>query len=98
MKMNKTFTNLKQSEIVLLLSVAASILWILGQLVNVYHFAVTGAIFEMLWLPLLIMLVGLPVFSLIMFIREKANVRSLYFYSILIVVATVLFTVLVNKE
>lgn len=87
------FENSKTSKIVLILSIIVAGFWWLGQVINVYHFAIVGAIFEILWLPVLGMLFLLPIFSLIMLVKEKFNVRSLYIYSILIGVATILFMI-----
>ncbi|MFT6166382.1 MAG: hypothetical protein ACJAV5_000489 [Vicingaceae bacterium] len=62
--MNKTSSS-KTASIVFILSVLASAFWIMGQLVNVYHFAVVGAIFEILWLPMIGLLFTLPIVSFI---------------------------------
>ena len=73
------------------MSILVSGFWWLGQIINVYRFALVGAIFELLWLPAAVMLYALPIISLIMLVKEKVNVRTLYIYSILISVATLLF-------
>lgn len=88
-----TFNNSRTSKIVLILSVLVSGFWGLGQVINVYRFALVGAIFELLWLPMLAMIFILPIMSLRFLVKEQFNVRSLYLYSILIVVATILLMV-----
>jgi hypothetical protein len=91
MKENLTpFKNSRISKIVFILSIIVSGFWLLGQVINVYRFALVGAIFEILWLPAIAMLFALPIISLILMVKEKVNVRSLYIYSILIGVATIL--------
>lgn len=91
MKENLTpFKNSRTSKIVFILSIIVSGFWWLGQVVNVYRFALVGAIFELLWLPAIAMLYALPVISLISLVKEKVNVRSLYIYSILIGISTIL--------
>ncbi|MBL0183819.1 MAG: hypothetical protein IPP96_16650 [Chitinophagaceae bacterium] len=77
-------------RIFLVLSLAVLLFWVLSQVVDVYHFAFVGAVFEILWLPMLAALVILPVLSFIFWRNEKYNTRSLYFFSMLIVIATVL--------
>jgi len=67
--------------------------WWLGNSINVYRFALVGAIFEILWLPALAMLFLLPIASLILLIKEKVNIRSLYIYSFLIGMATIFFII-----
>ena len=95
MKENLTaFKNSRNSKVVLLLSVLVSGFWWLGKVTDVYRFAFVGAIFELLWLPMLGMFVILPIMSLIFLVKEKSNFRLLYLFSILIVVATILFMVL----
>ena len=86
------FINTKISKIIFLVSIIASINWVLGRTINVYHFAVVGAIFEMLWLPVLALIFILPVASLIFWIKDKFNFRSLNLYSVLIILLTIMFS------
>ena len=87
------FKNSRISKIFFLLSVLVFAFWCLGQIINVYRFAVVGAIFEILWLPMLAMLLALPIMSFIFWRKEKFNLRSFYLFTILIVVMTVLLMV-----
>ena len=80
----------KRSIIILILSVAVSIFWLLGFLVNVYKTPIVGAIFEILWLPLIALSICLPIISTISWIKEKFQFKSLYFYSIIITITTIL--------
>jgi len=89
-----SFTNSKAGKIVFILSIIISGYWLLSRGINIYRFALVGAIYEMLWLPALLGLFLLPIISLLMLIKEKIHVRSLYIYSILIGVSTILFLVL----
>jgi hypothetical protein len=84
------FGNTKTSKIVFILSVIVSLFWIFGQIINVYHFALVGAIFEMLWFPVVAMTAVLPIVSIIFLIKEKFSFRSLYLYSFFIVATTIL--------
>jgi hypothetical protein len=86
----------KTSKIVFTLSLLTSVFWFLGQLVNVYYSAIVGAIFEILWLPMIALLFILPILSLIYWVKEKFNLKSLYLYSLLIILATVLYMILSN--
>jgi len=80
----------QQSKIVFIASLLILIICCLGPVVNVYHFAFIGAIFEMLWLPLIALIFILPVVSLSFWAIDKFRLKSLYLYSLLISVATVL--------
>lgn len=94
MKENLTpFKNSRTGKIVFILSIIVAGYWWLGQVINVYSIAFVGVIFEILWLPVLLMLFLLPIISMILLIKEKVNVRSLYIYSMLISVTTILFMV-----
>ncbi len=84
------FKNSRTSKMVFLLSIIVSGYCWLGQVINLYSVALVGAIFEILWLPALVMLIVLPIISMILLLKEKVNVRSLYVYSILLGVATIL--------
>lgn len=88
------FTKTRISKIVFILSVLVCLFWFLAQIINVYHLPVTGAIFEILWFPAVALTIGLPILSFIFWIKEKFTVKSLYPYSVLIVVAAVLIMML----
>jgi hypothetical protein len=83
----------KAPKVVLVLSVMTSIFWCLGQLVDVYYFAVTGAIFEIMWLPMIALIFALPILSLVFLAKEKFSLKSLHLYSFLILLATILLIV-----
>jgi hypothetical protein len=75
-------------------SVLTAAFWSVLQFIDVYGFAVIGAIAEAIWLPMLGALVFLPVVTLTLFIKDKFNIRSLYLYSFFILAAAILFLVL----
>ncbi len=81
-------------QIVFGLSILTAIYWCLGQLIDVYDLAVVGAIFEILWLPMLAMLVILPIICVINLVKEKFKVNSLYLYSFLIILSTFIYLTL----
>lgn len=82
-----------KSKIILLLSIAVFIFWIFGKMTNVYHFPFVGAIFETLWLPIMILTFVLPVMSLVFWYKEKFDFRSASFYSIATLIMTILLLV-----
>ena len=81
------------SKIVFILSIFVSVFWFLTYVLDVYHFAITGAVFELLWLPMIIMIFVLPVFSVVQLIKEKFSLKSLYLYSLVIIALLVLFMI-----
>jgi hypothetical protein len=94
MKENSTpYENSRTSKIVFILSIIASGFWWLAKGINVYSYTIVGAIFEILWLPVLGMLFFLPIISLVLLVKERVHVKSLYICSILINVATICFMI-----
>ena len=94
MKENLTpFKNSRKGKIFFILSVIVPGYWWMGQVINVYNSAFAGAIFEILWLPFLLILFVLPIISLILLMKEKFDVRSFNIYSIIISVITILFII-----
>lgn len=91
------FVNTEKSKIIFLLSILVSLFWVLGRSINIYQFALVGAIFEMLWLPVLALIPILAVISFIFWIKDKFTFRSLNLYSFLIILLTIMFTILKNN-
>jgi hypothetical protein len=89
-KDSNTFKNSKTNKILFFLCIFLFVFSFLGQSINIYRFAVVGAIFEILWLPVLAGIIVVPILSIIYLIKEKFYLRSLNFYSILISVITIL--------
>lgn len=84
------------SKIIFILTIAAAIFWIIGKSINVYSSPVVGSIFEILWLPSLIILFILPIVSFIFLINEKFNFKSFNLYSIIIAIVVVLSMMLIK--
>ena len=78
------------SKNLFILSIEVSLFWILVGLIDVYHFAIVGVFYEILWLPNLILLFALPLISLYFLSKEKKKLHSLYFYSILLLTTAIL--------
>jgi hypothetical protein len=89
------FQNSRLSYISFSLSIVIFLFWALGQMTNVYRFALIGAIYELLWLPMLMMIFILPVFSFVFLVREKFNIKSLYLYTIIVTVTNILLLVFI---
>jgi len=87
----------KTSRIILLLSIILALFWYLARTNDVYSNAAIGALFEILWLPMLLLLFALPVFSFIFWRKEKFSSRSLYLYSFLISFSTTTLVIILNN-
>jgi len=94
MKSEQTiFIRRKTSVTMLLLGVLVFIFWLTSRIINVYHFPFVGAIFELLWLPLIALTLVLPVLSFLSWRKEHFSVRSLNLYALLVVILTIFLTV-----
>ncbi len=76
-------------KVTLALSIFAAIYWVTGNLINVYSSSFTGAVFEILWLPMLLLLFLLPLASAFYWYKSRFKLNSVYFFSLLISVASV---------
>ena len=90
------FQNSKESKTVFILSLIVSAFWFLAYIVDVYHFALTGAIFELLWLPMIALIFVLPVLSLVLLVKEKFNIKSHYLHSLVVIALVALFMITRN--
>ena len=90
---NQTAGLFKRSVVVFVLTIIVTLYWFLPLLINVYRFPVISAIYEILWIFMVAGLFALPVVSLIFWAKTKFDLRSLYFYSLIISLVSLLFLV-----
>ena len=83
----------RSGKIVLISAILVSLFWWLTKTVDIYKSAIVGAIFEILWLPMLALLFILPVISLFFWRKDKFSARSLFLYSMLIGLTTAIWTI-----
>lgn len=81
----------KQSKIIFGLSLLILIYWILTNEIDVYQYPAIGAIYELLWLPFLVMFFVLPILNSVMVIRNKFSFKKLWLYALLTNGLTVLY-------
>ena len=88
------FANPRISLFMFLLSVAVFLYYIIMKFVitDVYRSAVVGAIFELLWLPMLMLLVVIPIAGVLMLIKSYSN-KGLAVGSILLIAAAIVVLV-----
>jgi hypothetical protein len=91
------FKNSSLSKVFFAVSIFCFVFWMLGQTIDVYHYAIVGAIFEILWLFMLLMLFVLPIVCFVFLVKEKYNLRSLYLYSIILSIGTLLLMIFIDK-
>jgi hypothetical protein len=91
-----TFKNSSLSKIFFILSLIVLGFWSVGQIIDVYRYAAVGAIFEILWLFMLLMLFILPIIALVFLIKEKFSFKSLYLYTIIVTVINILLMIFIK--
>ena len=89
-----TFHNSIHNKRVLVISFFAALFWIIGNTIDVYQFAITGAFYELLSLPMLALIIFLPIISIVLVIKDKFNRRSMALYSLLLLIPTILLLLL----
>lgn len=85
---NAPFQNSKKNKLLFYLSVFTSLFYILTNYLPVYRYAFLGALFEFLWLPMIVLLFALPIVCIISWYKEKFHSKSLNPYSLLVLFAT----------
>jgi len=76
-----SFNNSGINRVLFILSIITIPYWLTAKSLNVYNIAFIGAVFELLWLPMIISVFIGPVFSIILFVRDKYNPGSLALYA-----------------
>jgi len=85
-----SFSKTRISKVIFLLTIGVLTFWLLSKTINIYYYAFVGVIFEILWLPALILTFLLPVFSFTLWSKENFNLKSLGLYSLLIAIISIL--------
>jgi predicted membrane-bound mannosyltransferase len=78
-----SFKNSALNKALFSVSIITILYWWIAKSLNVYNYAFLGAIFELLWLVMIAAVFIGPVFSILLFLRDKYNPRSLVLYSFL---------------
>jgi hypothetical protein len=76
-----SFNNSGSNRVLFILSIITIPYWLTAKSLNVYKNAFIGAVFELLWLPMIISVFIGPVFSIILFVKDKYNPGSLALYA-----------------
>ena len=91
---NVSFKNSKTNVIILLASIFTATVWLIGTHINVYQNAFLGAIFELLWLPIILLLIVIPITAIYFLAKDKFNFKSYNYYALALLLLAILITVL----
>ena len=83
--MEKVITNKK---LLFALSISMLIYWLLCNTINVYKYAILGVLYEIIWLPMLMMLFILPIINTYSMLKTKN--RQIHYFSLLLNIITLL--------
>lgn len=83
----------KFRKTVLIVSLLQPVYWSIPRLINVYDYPVLGAVYELSSLFMAIILFTLPLLCLVFWIKEKCSMRSVYIYSLIISLTSLLVIV-----
>lgn len=79
--------------LIFIATILVSLFWLAGSFINVYQNKIAGALFEILWLPMIGLAFLLLVLSAKNWWQQKFPLKSLYLLSILLIAATVLLII-----
>ncbi len=86
----KYLANKRLDNWLLIAAVLVFVFWFIGKKTNVYKYAIEGAIFEILWLPMVAALLIIPLISIAKLITQPIKISSLAIYTMLISIGTIL--------
>ena len=88
--------NIKTAKYLFALSCAVVAFYIIVYFVidDVYRYAVVGAVFELLWLPMLLCLVAIPIFSSLVIFKNKGKARV---YASLAILLTIISIIILTR-
>lgn len=84
MEVSVTNNKNKLFYILLFFDFAAVVFFTMAQNVNVYRFAVVGAIYELAWLPMLSAIFLMPVIALFFWDKDKFSAKSKFLLLLLL--------------
>jgi hypothetical protein len=71
-------------KVIFWMTIGAAIFWIGIRFIPVYENKIVGAISELLWLPTILILFILPLFSFLLWAGEKFKLKSVHLLSVII--------------
>ena len=86
----------KRGIIMLVATIFVAVFWLLASAINVYDNKIIGAVFEILWMPMMAMLVIVPLLCVIFWRNEQWYFRTLYPICLVLHLIMVLFLVFGN--
>lgn len=83
--------------VIFTVSIITAVYWLLGKFLNIYASKLAGIIFEILWLPMLLLLFAIPAIALFYWIKSRFKFTSLYFFSLAMSVTVLILLITKNN-
>ena len=81
-------SNTREIKILFIASLITTIYWITSRVIDVYDYALLGAVFESIWIFMVVSVFAVPVIALIFLLRSKFRAGLLLWLSIIISIAS----------
>jgi hypothetical protein len=88
--MEKLITN---KNILLTISSSMLLYWLLSKTIDVYQIAIIGVLYEILWLPMLVLFIVLPILNTYSLIKNKNCLMSYFSLALNIITLLIVFLV-----
>ena len=80
-------------KLLLVLSSSMLLYWLFSKTIDVYQITIIGVLYEIIWLPMLVLFIVLPILNTYSLIKNKNNLMS--YFSLALNVITLLIVFLV---
>ena len=88
--MEKLITNKK---LIIALSILILSYWLLSKTIDVYQITIIGVLYEIIWLPMLILFIVLPILNTYSLIKNKNCLMSYFSLALNIITLLIVFLV-----
>lgn len=66
------------------LLVLSSSFWMLSKSKNIYEYSAIGALFEILWLPMILLTLLIPMYSIYQWCKDGWSLKSIFLYLVVL--------------
>ena len=88
--MEKLITNKK---LLLVLSSSMLLYWLLSKTIDVYQITIIGVLYEIIWLPMLVLFIVLPILNTYSIIKNKNSLMPYFSLALNIITLLIVFLV-----
>lgn len=67
--------------------------WLLSKTIDVYHITILGVLYEIIWLPMLVLFIVLPILNTYSLIKNKNSLMTYFSLALNIITLLIVFLV-----